>query len=74
MIPIDLFTSDYITMYLGTIALIFSSVIVIWTSVTITNFRKFTRERDRVYTQRLAGMEDIIKKDLKTILELLKKP
>lgn len=71
---IPLATTEYFTMYLGTFILIFTALVVIWAAVAISNFKRFAQERDLAYAKRLEGIESVIKRDLKSILEILKKP
>jgi len=64
---------EYIALYIETGLLLFCSLIVIWTSLSITKFKRFMNKRDEIYLNRILSIETLVKKEFKDLLHILKK-
>lgn len=63
----------YTPLYIGTGALLLTSLVFIFGVIRISSIRTIMENRDRHYLNRLDNIELMVKKDLKNITELLKK-
>jgi len=60
-------------LYISTTVLILCAIAFIFGVVKISNIKVFVHKRDLAYMKRFEALEQIIKGDIKTILEILKK-
>lgn len=56
-----------------TISIIGVSIFFIWHVLSVHKFKKYVYDKDVKYTKRFNDLESILKTDLKSILEILKK-
>lgn len=63
-------------LYIGTAVMFFLSMIfiflVLWASSTIGSFKKFSKQRDIHYLNRIDELEQLIKKEFKEVIKSLK--
>jgi len=63
----------FLPLYIGTIAMLLCSCLLIFSVARITSIRKAMEDRDKSYLQRLNSIEMIVTKDLKDIIAILRK-
>lgn len=65
-----------VILYVGTVVIVFLSVVFIilvsWATYTINKFKKFSKNRDEHYIERIEGLEALIRTEFKSVLESLK--
>lgn len=63
-------------LYIGTAVMFFLSIIfivlVVWSASTISKFKKFSKQRDIHYLERIDGLENLIRNEFKEVIKSLK--
>lgn len=60
------------TIYWQTGIMIFFVIIFVWGIVTISNLKRYSHIRDEYYTNRLDSIENLIKEELRELVNLIK--